>query len=157
MSLIKWRKEFETGISGIDYEHQELIALINSFYAGLINNPDKEKLIGTLNDIYGAIYSHFTLEENLMEKYGYDQYQEHHTDHVNLLDDIRDITDELESSENFDEQQLKTKLNDWFSIHFSTHDVRLHSLEKLIASGKGDNHFIKTFFKKGKDSLFGKK
>ena len=157
MSLIEWREEFETGISSIDYEHQELIALINSFYEVLINNADKGKLIGSLNDIYGAIYSHFMLEENMMEKYGYDQYQEHHTDHMNLLDDIRDITDELETSEKFDEQQLKNKLNDWFSIHFKTHDARLHNLEELIASGKADNHSIRTFFKNAKDSLLGKK
>ena len=157
MSLVEWRKEFETGIPGIDYDHQELVALINSFYGALINKTDKDKLIDSLNDIYGAIYAHFMLEENMMEKYGYDQYQEHHIDHVNLLDDIRDITDELETSEKFDEQQLKNKLNDWFSIHFKTHDARLHNLEELIASGKADNHSIRTFFKNAKDSLFGKK
>lgn len=157
MALIEWRKEFETGISGIDYEHQELVALINSFYVALINNTDKDKLINSLNDIYGAIYAHFMLEENIMEKYGYDQYQQHRDDHVNLLDDIRDITDEFETSKNFDEQQLKTKLSDWFSIHFKTHDARLHQIKELIASGKADKHSIRSFFKNIKDSLSGKK
>jgi len=153
MALIEWRDEFETGISGVDHEHQELITLINSFYETLTNNADKDKLINSLNDIYGAVYSHFMLEENLMEKYGYDQYQEHHNDHVNLLDDIRDISDEIEKTQNFDEQQLKNKLNDWFSIHFKTHDARLHHLEELIASGKTDKSSISSFFKKVKDSL----
>lgn len=157
MSLIKWREEFETGISSVDYEHQELVALINAFYAALINNTDKDRLLDSLNDIYGAIYAHFMLEENMMEKYGYDQYQAHHMDHVKLLDDIRDITDELEKSEKFDEQLLQTRLNDWFSIHFKTHDARLHHLEELIASGKADSHFIKTSFKNAKDFLLGKK
>ena len=156
MSLIKWREEFETGISGVDHEHQELVALINSFYVALINNTNKDKLVNGLNDIYGAIYSHFMLEENMMEKYSYDQYQQHHDDHVNLLDDLRDITDELEASDKFDEEQLKTKLSDWFSIHFKTHDARLHKLEELIASGKADDHTIKSFLKNAKDSLFGK-
>ena len=156
MSLIEWKKEFETGISGVDYEHKELIALINSFYAALISNTDKDKLIGSLNDIYGAIYAHFMLEENMMEKYGYDQYQEHHDDHLNLLDDIRDITNDLEASEDFDEQRLKTKLNDWFSIHFKTHDARLHNLKKLIDSGEDENTILK-FFKNTKNNLFGNK
>jgi hemerythrin len=156
MALIKWRKEFETGIPGIDYEHQELVALINSFYAALINNTDKSKLIDSLNDIYGAIYAHFMLEENMMEKYGYDQYEQHRDDHVNLLDDIRDITDKLEASEDFSEDQLKTRLNDWFSIHFKTHDARLHQLEELIASGKADKGTVSSFFKNAKNTLFGK-
>ena len=156
MSLIEWHKEFETGISGVDYEHKELISSINSFYAALMSNTDKDKLIASLNDIYGAIYAHFMLEENMMEKYGYDQYQEHHDDHLNLLDDIRDITDDLEASEDFDEQQLKTKLNDWFSIHFKTHDARLHNLKKLIDNGEDENTIL-NFFKNTKNNLFGNK
>ena len=153
MALIEWRDEFETGISGVDYEHQELIKLINSFYEALTNNNDTNQLINSLNDIYGAIYAHFMLEENLMEKYGYDQYQQHHDDHLNLLDEIRDITDTVDETKNFDEQQLKNSLNDWFSIHFKTHDARLHNLEELIANGKIDKSSINSFFKKVKGSL----
>lgn len=154
MSLIEWRDDFSTGISGVDYEHQELIALINSFYAALINNTDKKVLVNTLNDIYGAIYAHFMLEENLMEKYGYDEYKSHHDDHVNLLDDLRDIADNLESNDSFNEQELKSKLNDWFSIHFKTHDARLHKLEELIEQGKITDKSISTFFKKAKQKFF---
>ena len=153
MALVKWRDEFKTGISGIDHEHQELIASINSFYAALDNSLNKENLVGRLDDIYGAIYSHFVLEEKLMEKYNYDQYEQHHSNHVNLLDEIRDITDELETSQFFDEQQLKETLNNWFSVHFRTHDARLHQLQELIASGNTDTGTIKNFFKNIKDSI----
>ena len=118
MVLIEWRDDFSTGVSDIDYEHRQLISLINSFYTALEEKADKDKLVKVLDDIYGEIYSHFVHEEILMEKHGYDQYQEHHTDHVDLLDDIRAITDEREVQGIFDEQQLKLKLNDWFSIHF---------------------------------------
>lgn len=30
MALIKWRKEFETGIPHVDYEHAQLVELINT-------------------------------------------------------------------------------------------------------------------------------
>ena len=30
MALIEWREEYKTGIAGVDYEHEELINLINS-------------------------------------------------------------------------------------------------------------------------------
>jgi len=150
MALIAWNDNFLTGVSDIDIEHQELITLINSFYSALADKADTKSLVKVLNDIYGEIYAHFVHEENLMEKYGYDQYQEHHEDHVNLLDDIRDITDEVESTDNFDEGLLKQKMNDWFSIHFKTHDARLHKLEELIASGEASEGKIKKFFSKFK-------
>ena len=153
MALIEWRDDFNTGISGVDHEHQELIASINSFYAALDNSVDKENLVDRLNDIYSAIYSHFVLEEKLMEKYNYDQYEQHHGNHVNLLDDIRDITDELETSQFFDDQHLKEVLNNWFSVHFRTHDARLHHLQELIESDKTDTGAIKKLFKNIKDKI----
>ena len=134
MDLIKWDDKFATGIPGVDTEHQELIASINAFYSNLSQHADKDELINILNDIYGTIHAHFMLEERLMQQYGYDEYEAHRTDHAKLLDDIRDMTIDLEATATFDEQQLQKKLNDWFVIHFKTHDSRLHKLEQLMTT-----------------------
>ncbi len=128
MELIKWNDLFATGIAGIDHEHGELIATINSFYSKLAQHPDSNELINILNDIYGAIHAHFMLEERLMKKYGYGEYEEHKNDHARLLDDIRDIVVDLEATSDFNKQQLQEKLNNWFLIHFKTYDARLHKL-----------------------------
>ena len=157
MTLIEWREEFSTGISGVDYEHEELIALINAFHSELSSNSDKEHLINALNNIYGAIYSHFVLEERLMEKHGYDQREEHGNDHMRLLDDIRAITDELEETAEYDQQQLKQKLNDWFSVHFKTHDARLHQLQKLMSNPQDNETKLTAVFKNAKNTIFGKR
>lgn len=133
MELLEWRDEFATGISDIDYEHEQLIDSINAFYSKVESDTDRELLVDALDNIYGAIYCHFTLEEKLMEKYGYDKYQQHSQDHARLLDEIRDITLSLENAQEYDEKALKKRLNDWFTIHFKTHDARLHRLEQLKA------------------------
>jgi len=157
MELVKWSDKYATGISGVDTEHEELIAKINSFYSKLTRHPDKGELINILNNIYGAIHAHFMLEERLMKKHGYDEYDAHRHDHARLLDDIRSITMDLEKTSDFDEQQLKIKLNDWFLIHFKTHDSRLHKLEQLIASHQeADSDFI-IGLKKLKARFFSKK
>lgn len=150
MALVEWQKEFETGVPGIDLEHQELITLINSFESGIKEKSNKNTLLDGLNDIYAAIYSHFTYEESVMERNGYDQYEVHRADHIKLLDEIGDISDEVERTAKFDEQRLKEQLNGWFAVHFRTHDARLHKLELLIESGKADDKAIRTFFKKAK-------
>lgn len=129
MELIKWNDQFATGISGVDHEHEELIAAINSFCLNLEQDTAKDDLINILNNIYAIIHSHFMLEEKVMKKNAYDEYEQHRNDHARLLDDIRDFTMGFETSSDFDEQQLKQTLNDWFLIHFKTHDARLHKLE----------------------------
>lgn len=157
MELIEWNDQFATGIAGIDHEHEELIATINSFYSKLTEDSDKDGLINILNDIYGTIHAHFMLEEKLMKRHGYDHYAEHSDDHARLLDDLRDIAMSLESPSDFNEQQLKIKLNDWFLVHFKTHDSRLHKLEQLIASQSDANKGFMSGLKKLKAMFLQKK
>jgi hemerythrin-like metal-binding protein len=143
MELIKWSEKFATGVPDIDSEHEELINSINTFYLKQKDGIDKSESVQILNNIYGSIHAHFMLEERLMKKNAYDEYEQHKNDHAKLLDDLRDITMELEQTSQLDEQQLKTSLNDWFMVHFKTFDSRLHKLEQLIASKKSPkNSFI---------------
>lgn len=129
MALIEWREEYSTGISGVDFEHQELIALINSVYEMLGDSSDKTNIINCLGDIYGSISSHFALEERWMEQNNYDDYKVHREDHERLLDDIGDITDDVETSNELNIEQLRERLSNWFLNHFKTHDARLHKFE----------------------------
>lgn len=132
MALIEWRKEFCTGVAGVDHEHEELINEINEIYAMIDDRADKENVIDKLGDIYGSISAHFALEEQMMEKHHYEHFKEHQADHERLLDDIQDITEEFESATELDADAFKQKINDWFQLHFSTHDARLHKLAHLI-------------------------
>ena len=153
MALIEWREEFCTGIPGVDYEHEKLIEQVNSVYAMIDDNADKEDIIDSLGDIYGSISAHFALEEQMMEKYGYDQYREHQADHERLLDDIRDITEEFEAAAVLDDQKFKQKLNDWFQLHFQTHDSRLHKLANLMSHDQVDESTMKGLIRKAKNTL----
>ena len=144
MALVEWREEFCTGIAGVDFEHEELINQVNSIYALIDEKADKEDVIDGLGDIYGSISAHFALEEQMMEKHGYDQFKEHQADHERLLDDIRDITDDFEAATELDDQKFKQKLNDWFQCHFKTHDSRLHNLANLVSHDKVDETTMTT-------------
>ena len=123
MQLIEWRDAFCTGISGVDYEHEELIKLINSVFS---KSRGKTSMVNSLNEIYAEIAGHFMLEEQIMKHEKYDQYEEHRKDHARLLEDIGAITDSYESDE--DIEKLKQLMNEWFVVHFQTHDARLHRL-----------------------------
>ncbi len=161
MALIEWREEFCTGVPGVDYEHQELIKQINSIYALIDDKADKESILDSLGDIYGSISAHFALEEQMMERHNYDHFKEHQADHVRLLDDIQDITEEYESTDfesaaELDNDKFKQKLNDWFQLHFATHDSRLHGLAHLINHEVVCESTMKAMIQKAKNVLLGK-
>ena len=153
MALIEWREEYCTGIKGIDYEHEELINQINSMYELVENKADKQCVIDSLGDIYGSISAHFALEEQMMQKHGYAHYEEHKADHERLLNDIGDITEIFENTVLLDELAFKQKLADWFQLHFSTHDSRLHKLAKLRSHEQADESTMKTLIQNAKNKL----
>jgi len=156
MALIEWRKEFSTGVPGVDYEHQQLIKEINAIYTLVDSKADREAVIDSLGDIYGSISAHFALEEQMMEKHGYDHFKEHQADHERLLDDIRDITEEFEQQTELDDAKFQQKLNDWFRVHFSTHDSRLHNLAHLIDHEPVCESTMKSMIRNAKNALLGK-
>ncbi len=42
MNYLQWREEFSIGVDSVDFEHQELMDMINMIYAELDNRRDIE-------------------------------------------------------------------------------------------------------------------
>ena len=127
MSLIEWKDEFSVGVESVDYEHRELIALINDLHGTMRAQGSQEKIVETLGEIYAQISAHFALEEKLMRAASYEHFPDHKADHESLLDQLLDIMDGVEVDGRYDEQRLSDGLGSWFSEHFRTHDALLHS------------------------------
>ena len=127
MSLINWKEEFSVGVVEVDHEHQELIESINNLHRSVQEGVTRKQVIEGLGDIYAQIAAHFALEEKYMRDSRYPAYSTHKTDHEALLDDLRDIMDEVEDDGEFDERRLSIDLERWFSDHFRTHDAKLHN------------------------------
>jgi hemerythrin len=126
MVLIEWREEFAVGVPEVDYEHGELIALINELDANLERGGLESGVEAFLGEIYARISAHFALEEKIMRERRYDGYVEHKEDHERLLDDIRDIMDDYQNGHPFDRKVLAERLGSWFGVHFRTLDARFH-------------------------------
>jgi len=128
MPLIEWKDEFEIGIPSVDYEHRNLILMINKLHGKLADRADKSTIVEFLGEIHALITAHFALEEKEMREMAYDEFEEHKEDHEDLMDQIRDMMDTVEQSEGGRAMNdLGQHLNDWFTRHFRTRDARLHS------------------------------
>jgi hemerythrin len=127
MPLIEWRDEFNTGIAEVDHEHRELVDLINQLHEQLQRDADHDTVSAFLGEVFARISAHFALEETVMRKHRYDEYEAHKAEHEALLDGIRDIMDDYEAGSyaNADEA-LATTVQAWFVNHFKTKDARLH-------------------------------
>lgn len=123
MPLIKWTQEMELGVPEVDFEHEELIGVINALGDLIAEGGPLDSIEALLGEIHAQIEAHFALEEKLMRERGYAGYEAHKEDHDRLLEEIREI---MEDAADMDRGQLRDslaqRLNIWFSEHFRTLD-----------------------------------
>ena len=110
----------------MDDEHREMIDLINSTYEKLKSDTEADQVEEYLGEILSTISMHFALEERIMRKAGYGEFQAHKDDHELLLDRLRDLMDDFFVDPANGSSRLEQSLSDWFAGHFSTFDARLH-------------------------------
>lgn len=129
MALVEWRSEFETGIPSIDYEHEHLITVINTLYDRAGKDAARDDVLDMLGEVHALIEAHFALEEKVMRDMRYADYPAHKADHDRLLEDIRDIMEDVEAGANPDfGDALRGRISHWFGEHFRTLDRKLHAL-----------------------------
>ena len=131
MTLIEWQDGFRTGILALDYEHREMINLLNRLYTDLAGDGSRANIVGFLGEVYARISAHFALEETVMRERRYDGFPVHKLDHERLLDEIRDLMDGYEDSGDDDETfraDFGGCLEAWFVDHFREQDARLHRM-----------------------------
>ena len=127
MKYLQWNDDFSVGVDSVDYEHQNLMDMINMIYAELEDRCDIAEIAQTVADVHTEISAHFALEERIMRQAGYEEFAEHKSDHEDLLDQIRTMMDAIDGDPERALDMLSEQLADWFSHHFSTFDARLHS------------------------------
>jgi hemerythrin-like metal-binding protein len=127
MALIEWKDHYSVGVPAVDHEHRELIDLINRVHGDLCAGSSEARIADSLGDILVAISAHFALEEQFMREHRYDQREAHKAEHERLLDGLRDIMDHYDDDPQASSEVLAKRLDDWFTLHFRTHDARLHN------------------------------
>ena len=125
MQLLQWKDEYSVGIDAVDYEHKELIDLINRLHEELGASDSKRTISAFFGDLLKGISAHFALEEKFMRDHAYGRLEPHKEDHERLLDELRDIMDAFEDAKEIDPAELRGRLDTWFTRHFRTHDAAL--------------------------------
>lgn len=126
MPLLNWKPEFSVGVESVDFEHEQMIQLINEIYDEMKMRKDADSIEQFMGDVHFAISAHFALEERLMRQAGYAEYEAHKEDHEELLDQVRDLMDQFVADPERGFTLLQDRLSNWFEQHFATFDARLH-------------------------------
>jgi hemerythrin-like metal-binding protein len=78
-----------------------------------------------LDELINCTVWHFSHEERLMVRYGYDQAAEHKAEHRELIDSAKELRDEILRSGGVVTESHIEYLERWLTEHILTSDMRL--------------------------------
>ena len=114
--VIEWRDGFKIGVDQLDQEHRQLFALVRA-----LNLASVEQ---TVEELLDYVVTHFSNEQQLMEKSAYPAFEQHLKLHEEFAAQVADF---LGSGVEWTEdrvQELRRFLNKWLIGHIMTHDLR---------------------------------
>ena len=97
--FITWKKDWNTGISKIDTQHQHFVEMINKTYIFNEDGKKKEVLEAILNDLTEYARVHFSTEEEYFDETDYPESDEHKDKHQELLKKVIDFNNRFEAKE----------------------------------------------------------
>ncbi|MDT8991492.1 bacteriohemerythrin [Curvibacter sp. APW13] len=114
--VIEWRDGFKIGLAQVDMEHRHLFSLVRALNLDSVDQ--------TVEELLEYVVTHFTNEQEMMERSGYPAFEQHLKLHEEFASQVADF---LGSGSAWDEervQELRRFLNKWLIGHIMTHDLR---------------------------------
>lgn len=128
---IKWTPEISTGIVWQDYQHKELLEVINALRERV--SAEKNTASSNIKSIDFLIFytgDHFGIEEGYMDLLDYPEAAHHKEQHTDFLNKVRELKELSSFSVGIKTEGLFNDLAKWFYMHVNSTDQRFGSFLK---------------------------
>lgn len=135
--MLAWSFTYETGHDGIDAQHRELLLILNRLDASTRSGNDGTNSRKVMKALIDFVIDHFSFEEELMHDHGYPLADEHHAEHLNLVETLASYDLQLKANAEVNPRQLTASLYNWLMHHILDSDKKLgeflskHQLEEF--------------------------
>jgi hemerythrin-like metal-binding protein len=121
--LIEWTNSYSVAVGPMDQEHQKLVGIINNLY-GAMHSGRGQEVIGTiLDELITYTRTHFSHEERLMQESGYPGLDEQKRAHEALISQVMETQSKYRSGTALS-QEVMSFLKDWLVNHIQGMDKR---------------------------------
>ena len=125
MKDIVWGEVLSIGVDEIDEDHRKLINIFNTLNHSLTEEESPEYLAAVLEELVNCTLWHFSHEERLMLKYGYEDMKEHRRTHQKLILGVKELQHKiLQANKPIGDEDV-VFLERWLTEHIFTDDMKL--------------------------------
>ena len=127
MKDIVWGGILSVGVDEIDEDHQKLINIFNMLNHAVTEGESPDYLAAILEELINCTVWHFSHEERLMLKHGYEDIEEHKAVHRELVKSAREMQQNILQADGPIADKDIEFLERWLTEHILTDDLRLGS------------------------------
>jgi hemerythrin len=122
---IVWGDVLSVEVDEIDEDHRKLMNIFNILNHAVTEGESPEYLAAVLEELINCTVWHFSHEERLMLKYGYEGIEEHKEDHRELIKSAKELQQEILRADKPVADNDIEFLERWLTEHILTSDMRL--------------------------------
>jgi methyl-accepting chemotaxis protein len=122
--LIDWGPRYFIGLKSIDEQHKILVDLMNELYEAFGSNKNKKVIKHVLKELLDYTIYHFGNEEELFEKYGYKESENHEDQHKKFIQRIEQFQKDFEKGNTILSFDLIDFLKNWLLNHILKIDAK---------------------------------
>lgn len=126
LDIVVWDPKYVTGITLIDGQHKELVALTNDLYHACLEGKETAGAAfkETMSRMVKYVRFHFGSEQELLQKIRYPLYAEHKKKHEELVRTILEAAKGFDKGQKFVPNNFVRILKDWIFSHIAIEDQR---------------------------------
>jgi hemerythrin-like metal-binding protein len=117
MARMEWKDDFSVGIVSIDNHHRKLVDYINELHDAIATDKTQEVLGTIIGNIISYTVHHFSYEEELFDKYSYEDTVAHKAKHKELIKDTLALEEQFKFGKVEISIQILNFLTDWLNKH----------------------------------------
>ncbi|HIP53212.1 MAG TPA: bacteriohemerythrin [Chromatiales bacterium] len=131
--FVVWKDDYSVGIESIDNDHKKLLNLINKLQTAIHYHTGELFERQALDELVNYTKYHFSREEELMQKYGYPELEEHRAEHAKMIAKVGGFVEQYEQKQHGALEDVAEFLKNWLVNHINGTDKRYSAF--LIEKG----------------------
>ena len=128
MALIVWDSGLSVQVTEIDEQHQILVSMINQLHDAMRQGKGKAAMQSIVDELLNYTESHFATEERYFDEFGYQDADEHISEHAAFVQKVSDFRDGFENGRFGLSVEVMRFLSDWLQNHIRGTDKRYTTL-----------------------------
>ena len=125
MKDMVWGQILSVEVDEIDDDHRKLMNVFNILNHAVMEGESPDYLAAVLAELINCTVWHFSHEERLMLKYGYEGIGEHKAVHQELIRGAKELQDKILRAGKIIADEDIQYLERWLTEHILTDDMRL--------------------------------